>query len=223
MIARKIIAIAMTVLVCALAGCASKSIQRDFSLEAAKTDGIVILSVSHDLSGGRGAKAIFYLNGGSLAKNGGTLFSLPEVFPGIPGGSDFEDEYGKVFALSLPAGHHRINSWQIVNGTGLRIFPKETPGQLVFEVTAGEIKYLGNLHANLQTGKNIFGMTIVGNGFPEVRDQRIRDIGLFEGKYPQFKDKAVIGLLNLGPWITEEGTRHQVDLHLPVTSNPPKK
>lgn len=214
--------IGITVLVCALAGCASKSIQSDFSLEAAKTEGIVILSVSHDLSGGRGAKAIFYLNGGSLAKNGGTLFSLPEVFPGIPGGSDFEDEYGKVFALSLPAGHHRINSWQIVNGTGLRIFPKETPDQLVFEVTAGEIKYLGNLHANLQIGRNIFGMTIVGNGFPEVRDQRTRDIGLFERKYPQFKDKAVIELLNLGPWITEEGTRRQIDLHVPVNSRPLK-
>lgn len=211
----------MAALVVALAGCASKGIQSDFSLETAKTEGVVVFSVSHDLSGGRSAKAIFYLNGGSLAKNGGTLFSLPTVFPGIPGGSDFEDEYGKLYALSLPTGHHRINSWQIVSGTGLRIFPKEIPDQLTFEVKPGEIKYLGNLHANLQSGKNVFGMTIVGNGFPEVRDRRTRDIELFEAKYPQFKDKTKIELLTLGPWITKEGTPRQLDMQPPVT--PPSK
>lgn len=190
----------------ALAGCASKSVSKDFSLDPAKGEGMVVFSVSHDLSGGRGAKAIFYMNGGPTAKNGHYVFSLQDVM-GVPTGSDFEDAYGRLYALSLPAGHHAFTGWQITNGTGLRIAPKEAPTPLEFDLAKGEVKYIGNLHANLTTGKNIFGVTIVGSGFPEVKDQRERDLALFDEQFPQFKGRAQTALLRRGPWLPANVTR----------------
>lgn len=189
-----------------LAGCASKSVSKDFSLDPAKGEGMVVFSVSHDLSGGRGAKAIFYINGGPTAKNGHYVFSLQDVM-GVPTGSDFEDAYGRLYALSLPAGHHAITGWQITNGTGLRIAPKEAPTPLEFDLAQGEVKYIGNLHAVLATGKNIFGVTIVGSGYPEVTDQRERDLALFDEQFSQFKGKARTTLLRQGPWLPAEIAR----------------
>lgn len=197
-----------------LAGCAAKSIPRDSSLGSEPDKGIVVVSVSHDLAGRRAARAIFYMDGGAVS-GGSTLLSLDEVIPGTPRGSEFKGSYGHLLVLSLPPGRHAIDSWQITNGTGLRIFPREKPTPLVFEVVSGEVKYLGNLHANLATGKNIFGMTITADGYPEVRDQRQRDLPMFESRYPQLKDKAVIDLLRLGPWIDIPETRRQLD-PLPV-------
>lgn len=197
----------------ALTGCASKSVPKDFSLDPGKKEGIVVVSASHDLPGGRATRAAFFLNGGPSEEHGGLLFSMVDVVPGvIPGGSDLEDGYGKIYALSLPAGRHRINSWNVKVGNAVTIRPTEDPLPLDFQINAGEIKYIGNLHANLQTGKNIFGMTVVGNGYPEVRDERQRDIALFEEKYPQFKDRAVIDLLRLGPWMTGAENRHQINV-----------
>lgn len=157
------------------------------------------------------------------AKDGKMLFSLNDAVPGIAGGSAFQDSYGQLLVLALPSGKHEIDSWQITNGTGLRIFSKEKPVPLVFEVSKGQIKYLGNLHANLQTGKNLFGMTITGNGFPEVRDQGKRDIPMLEEKYPQFKGKVAIDLLPLGPWVRSAETLRRVDPPVPVLPMPVKR
>lgn len=206
--------IATYILITTLTGCAATSIQKDFTFKAGANEGIVVVSVSHDLAGKRASKAIFYMDEG-LPSGRSLLFSLGEAAPGITRGSEFKDSYGQLLVLSLPAGKHTIDSWQITNGTGLRIFPKEKPQPLVFDVMSGQIKYLGNLHANLATGKNIFGITIIGNGYPEIRDQQQRDIPIFEDRYPQFKNKIVIDLLQPGPWIHAPETRKQVDSVIP--------
>jgi hypothetical protein len=219
---RNIWAIAFALLIFVLAGCAAKTIQGDYSSKDDQNEGIVFFSISHDLVGGRAAKAIFYLDGG-VTSGGSMVFSLPEAFPGISAGSQFKDSYGQLIALALPAGKHQIDSWQIFNGKGLRIFPREKPSPLEFNVQAGQAKYLGNLHANLQTGKNVFGMTIVGNGSPEVRDRRDRDVENFEKKYPQFKGKILIETLALGPWISAAGTYTQMDAPPPVQPLPAGK
>jgi hypothetical protein len=202
-----------------LTGCAAKSIPKNSLLSDESKEGIVVLSVSHDLAGRRGARAIFHMDGGA-ASGGNTLLSLDEVIPGTPRGSEFKDSYGHLLVLLLPPGKHMIDSWQITNGTGLRIFPREKPTPLVFEVISGQVKYLGNLHANLATGKNIFGITITGDGYPEVRDQQRRDILMFENRYPQFSGKVVIDMLRLGPWLDLSDTDRRLD---PVPVIPIKK
>lgn len=201
----------------AFAGCAAKSIRNDFTFSKEQTEGIVILSVSHDLAGPRGTRAIFYMDRGA-AHGGSTLFSVDEAFPGSLRRGEFKDSHGHLLVLSLPPGKHVIDYWQITNGSGLRIFPKEKPKPLEFEVTNGKIKYLGNLHANLQTGKNIFGITITGNGYPEVIDRQTRDIPMFEDKYPQFKGKVALELLPLGPWVQSPETNRQVDITILPTA-----
>ena len=202
--------ITASLIIVTLAGCATKSIQSDFTFSKEQTEGIVILSISHDLAGPRGTKAIFYMDGGDIG--GSMLFSVDDVILGIPGRGEFKDSHGHLLVLALSPGKHMIDSWQITNGSGLRIFPKEKPKPLEFEVVSGKVKYLGNLHAKLQTGKNIFGITITGNGYPEVIDRQTRDIPMFEEKYPQFKGKVALELLPLGPWVKSSETRKQTDL-----------
>jgi len=209
--------ITATLIVVTLAGCAAKSIRSDFTLSKEQAEGIIILSISHDLAGPRGTQAIFYMDGGT-AHGGSILFSVDNNVLGVPKRGEFKDSHGHLLVLALPPGKHAIDYWQISNGSGLRIFPKEKPRPLEFEVASGSVKYLGNLHANLQTGKNIFGKNITGNGYPEVIDRQSRDIPMFEDKYPQFKGKVGLELLPLGPWVQSFETRKQTDLSiLPLT------
>jgi hypothetical protein len=210
------IVIAALALASALLGCA-QPVRNDFSFKEGDKVGVAIISVSHDASGGRNARAIFYLDGGVTSGRGSVLTSLREVLPGVAGGSDFEEDYGQVLALALPAGKHTIDTWQITNGTGLRIHPRGKPTPLVFEVAAGEVEYLGNPHGVLHMGKNIFHMTIVGDGYPEVRDQQQRDVAWIEEQYPQFKGKVVARLWPLGAWTGLE-TSKQVDIPPPPPS-----
>ncbi len=205
-----------------LAACDAKSVRSDFSFKPEKTDGIVIISVTQDAAAGKKAIAIFYLDYDLASGKAQILTSLHQVVPGIGGSSDFEDGEGQVFVLALPAGKHKIDSWQIRSGW-LEIHPKEHPTPLVFEVAAGQIKYLGNLHANLGTGKNVFGMTSVGNGYPEVRDERNRDISMIDFKYPQFRGKVVYELLPLGPWTSSAETTQYLDLPPPPQTAPAKR
>lgn len=198
-----------------LSGCAAKSVSKDFTFDATKNEGIVVVAVSHELSGGRAGRGLFYINGGQMETNGHMLASLVEVVPGIAGGSDFQESYGKLFVLSLPAGKHAFTSWQFTNGGGVGITPRAGLKPLEFQVVAGEIKYLGNLHLNLQMGK-VLGMGIVNDGYPEVRDQRTLDLALFDAKYPQFKGKVAMDLLKLGPWVADAGNRSRIDLPPPV-------
>lgn len=56
--------ITVCVLISVLAGCAAKSLQKDFVFSNEGSDGIVVVSVSHDLPGKRAASAIFYMTAG---------------------------------------------------------------------------------------------------------------------------------------------------------------
>lgn len=220
MFARSCVATITLVAVFILGGCAAKSVKSDFSLDPSRNEGVIVVSVSHDDEGGRGTRAIIYLNGSLLTdENAKLLQSLPDIAFGIHGRSDLEDGYGQVLALALPAGHHELRSWQIAQGQ-IRLRPSETTLSLGFDLASGEIKYLGNLHAHMMYGKNIFGMTILGDGYFELRDLHERDIAIFEGKYPQFKGKAAVALLPVGPWLSGDGTRRQIDS--PLLLPPPR-
>jgi hypothetical protein len=200
---RSLLCAAATLLV--LAGCASRSVPKNFALDPAKNEGIVVVSASHDPSGGRAARAWFDIDGGPATGEGGLLVSLPDAFPGIQGGSDLEDGYGKVFALSLPAGRHMITSWRVSYRNSVMIHPILAPTPLVFDVVAGQVKYIGDLHAHLLMGKSLFGLSALGNAYPEVLDEHERDIAVFDERYPQWKGKVAVDLLKLGPWTDGAG------------------
>jgi hypothetical protein len=184
-----------------LVGCGAHNVRKDYQISQHPGEGIAFLSVSHDLAGGRATTAIFYLDGtgSTIDLNRKTLTSLNDVM-GVRTGSDFEDTYGQIYVVPLPAGRHRITGWQITNGHNLHIFPDGPLAPLEFSVVDGQVTYLGNLHARVGLGHNIFGMEMTNDGVAEVRDRQKRDIELFNSRYPELKDKTVVSLLPLGTW-----------------------
>jgi hypothetical protein len=151
-----------------LASCGARNVRKDYQISQHPGEGIALLSVSHDLAGGRATTAIFYLDGtgSTIDLNRKTLTSLNEVM-GVKTGSDFEDTYGQIYVVPLPAGRHRITGWQIMNGHNLHIFPDRPLAPLEFSVVDGQVTYLGNLHARVGLGHNIFGMEMTNDGLAE--------------------------------------------------------
>lgn len=205
-------------LVLLLAGCAAKSVQRNFDLDEDNGKGLVIISVSHDLVGSRGMAGTFYMDRKGPMADMKMLRTLGEAFPGIVKGSQFKDSYGQVLVLALTPGKHSIDSWRAARQAGYEITPTVEPPPLEFDVVGGSIQYLGNLHLNMESGKNLVGLTVIADAHPEVRDMRARDLALVERIYPQFKDRIVINLLPMGPWPAVHGTVKFISpLFYPVT------
>src|SRR5262245_7166705 len=189
-------AVSIGLLMLALSGCGSSSIPANYSFQEGQNQGVVFFSASGDAV--QGSQAIFYLDGGPV--NGGSMvYSRKEAFDGFAP-SEFDDSNGQLIVLTLPAGKHKVTGWQVKNNNA-RFSAKEAPAPLEFEVTAGRAKYLGNLHANMQAGKNLIGQAVVADTYPEVRDRRDRDVDLFGKRYPQLKDKVVVETLAIGPWV----------------------
>jgi hypothetical protein len=201
-----------------LAGCAAKSVQRNFELDAAGDKGLVIMSVSHDLVGSRNTLGTFYMDRRGPIADMKILRTLGEAFPGVVKGSQFKDSYGQVLVLELTPGKHSIDSWRAARQAGYEITPTIDPPPLEFNVVAGSIQYLGNLHLGLQSGKNLVGLTVVADAQPEVRDMRERDLAWVDKIYPQFKARIAVNLLPLGPWSAERGNARVISpLFYPVT------
>jgi hypothetical protein len=190
-----------------LYGCATKA-PKDLDLSKNSNDGVAVFAVSHEAEAGRAVTLMVYLDRESNA-----LWSAPypsvENVAGIRTRSDFEDDYGRLAVVNLPAGRHSFSLWQISNGTGLRILPNKDLPPLVFEVRPGAVVYLGDFHGMTAVGRNILGMKVTGGGYPELRDRHERDIPIFESKYPQFRGKVEMQLLPQGPWVTDELKRHE--------------
>jgi hypothetical protein len=214
----RIWALAVAAAAMALAGCTAKSVSKDYEFKAAgKGEGLVVFSVSHDRIGRRGVRAIAVINGGPV--NGGYLaYSIDDDFFG--GRNEFKDRYGHVIALALPAGKHQFDGWRL-STNNVHVYPREKPPPLQFEVAPGQIKYLGNLHGNVEMGKNLFGMSVLAGGHLDIRDERQRDLAMFDERYPQFKGKAVIELLPQGPWLVSLDTLRTID-YTPVVPVPAK-
>jgi hypothetical protein len=98
--------------------------------------------------------------------------------------SDFSDADGIIFGKLLPKGKYELSRWSIATGIGLYIHPKKLE-PIHFDVTAGEITYLGNLHMNNSYGKNIFGVPLARGGIVSFADEEERDMKIFKEKAPK--------------------------------------
>ena len=203
--ARPICGAVFGLLIAGLAGCAANSVKDDFTFKDDKSEGLVFFSASHDLAGTTATKVIFYVDGG--VPNGGSMvYSLeqnPLTLTGRPG--DFEDSHGRLIALALPVGKHQFTGWQVTDGT-LQLGPASKLPPLEFSLQAGQVKYLGNLHARIQMRRNFVRRQVLADAVPEIRDMHDRDVELFKKRYPQFKDQVSIETLPLGLWTSAAGT-----------------
>lgn len=201
-----------------ISACVTQQVSGPLPDKRAAQSAIVIVSATHGNAIGRSARAIFYLDSNEGFFEERRLQSIEDVF-GIPTGSDFDDLYGKVYVLEVKPGKHSVDSWQVPTSGG-RLVPREKPVPLDFLIQAGETVYLGNLHMHIARGRNIFGMSIVADAVPEVRDRRELDLSIAERKVPGIRNRAVVRMLALGSWgRPTDQTQHRFDP--PVVVPPP--
>lgn len=94
---------------------------------------------------------------------------------------------GQLLAVSLEAGTYEITRWTlyVTNNMGYKYISPENPIPHKFNINAGEILYIGNLHLSTLYGKNAFGISIEAGTKPNVQDKNERDYILAKEKYPQ--------------------------------------
>jgi hypothetical protein len=194
----------LAVIATVLCSCASKA-PKDFDLAKTPNDGIAIFSVSHDAAAGRGVTLMVYLDRDAGPLGLSAPYKSVEDIMGVRTSSDFDPDYGRIQVVNLPAGKHVFSFWQLTNGTGLRVVPNKNLPPLVFEIKPGAIVYLGDFHGVTTEGRNLLGIPITAGGYPVLRDSHVRDLPIFEAKYPQFRGKADLQLLPMGPWMPCDG------------------
>ena len=191
-----------------IAGCQTTieaNIRPDYTFENKKDTGLIIGTVSHRKDVGKDASSIFFINYRSknplvILNSGASQFFLRK---NELEGTGF---YGKLFVIEVPAGRHVVDHWQIfsMHSLGTVLTPKSEPPPMNFEITAGEILYLGNFHVAINTHENILGEPIPDGGIPIIKDESKRDLRMLRERYPQFNERNVkVNVIHSGPWINE--------------------
>lgn len=121
--------------------------------------------------------------------------------------SDFTDVEGKLNVLKLPIGKYRLENWAVQTiQYSYKSDEDYLPEPIVFEVRAGEVAYLGNIHFDIQSNKvdyqiplpikalekvssidlaiGIHQLTEVKH--PVIIDRYQRDTELFRSKYEYY-------------------------------------
>jgi len=99
-----------------------------------------------------------------------------------------EQQLGRLFAVELAAGTYEI--FQLDSNRRLLIHMQP----LRFEVQAGEILYLGNLHVRYclyKPDRRVF-RSYVNAGIPSVRDEAQRDLPLLLRKFPALTGSNIL-------------------------------
>lgn len=202
-----------------MAGCASTgNIAPEALAKADPGKALVLFSISHDWGppaplGGRGmggnVRLQVEISSPALPDQRIQVYSLVTDSLAMMVSSSFEGVWGRWYVRELPPGRYALSTWALSQdtGVGIRTFtPRVVPPELVFEVAAGSITYIGNIHARLGWGRSLLGMPVLAGGLPEVRDEATRDLPLIFRQYPMLEGKPVKALLPLGVWLAPKDT-----------------
>jgi hypothetical protein len=140
------------------------------------------------------------LEGGKIS-----VASMPPQNPLGGNASVFDKLWGQYYVRELPPGRYELTTWkltQIIQAGSLQIItPKLQPPALSFEVAAGSVTYIGNIHAELTWGKSLIGMQLMTDGLIVIRNEAERDLELIIKTYPQLRQRVTVAPLRAGPWI----------------------
>ncbi|MET0348681.1 MAG: hypothetical protein ABW067_02725 [Rhizobacter sp.] len=197
---RQLLAFPLVVALTALLSACGTPVSKDMSASDFDRKAVIVFSVSHDLEIGDGAKTLLYLDAASMSTR--VWYPSMRDVLSVPVGSDFTDRRGHLYVEEVTPGRHQFDAWQVVT-QNVRLFRKATPPPLVFEAKAGEVIYLGNVHARLLRGQRVLGGYAANRGLPTVVDRSDQDIPMAEARIPALKGKVRVALLPEGPWLAE--------------------
>lgn len=190
-----------TVFLC-LSGCASfpsfspPAIDEEISEQTLKSSNMaaVLLSITADMEAGgeQAVGSVFYESigdesgeGGRFKQHGGPLFQTRH----------FEDENGKLLVELLKPGIYALTRWTLNNSTGTVFSPRYPLEQLKFEVAAGQVVYIGNIHFDLATGKNHLGLwNVTGGAWARYQNKSERDLALAKQMFPNVEEIEIVEL-----------------------------
>jgi len=172
-----------------LMSCATQNVSKSISASDLGTEGLVIVSLTQ---GGAftvtsmSTKARYKSNDnnitGHLSINS---FSLPF---GLYSG-DFNDSKGELSYFKLPEGQYHFYDWTFSAGSIIIGTKNMTPYN--FEVKNGEVVYIGNIHIEAISGKNILGMSIPISGKMTVKNKQERDLYFFSKTVPNIEKSKI--------------------------------
>ena len=180
-----------------LGACAGTPLTQERGPQEIGNNGLVVLSVTQGKE--KRALGVFYLKQTHKHLMRQLTPYLGELF----GKRDFTNPDGALWVLELEPGTHQIDGWGVRYNTGLGegVFQPRGCPPLTFQVRSGEVIYLGNLHMETFMVRNIFGLKVLGKGYPMFRNERVRDVAKFQEKYPKFSNRPVqTRLLDFSEW-----------------------
>ncbi len=200
--------LAMVVFALFLTACAASNVKKDVTTEAvaAKNNALLIVSISQTKGSERFGAAQFLFD---QPKGVGIGSIRVETFDemGLDAltrsqKSDFSNEFAVLKVIEVPAGTITLDRWRFSMGQ-LYFEAFDEPLEHPISLKPGEVVYIGNLHLKTKFGENFLGMNMVAGVFPEIRDEKARDLALLKSQYPQLSQVRE-SLLPTGPWLTPE-------------------
>ncbi len=184
----------------------AKNISKNSSFDADSKHGVILFSVTQTNKLSNGS---IYLK--SLA-NRDTFYAraLNQGGWGL-GDSDFFEVKGRLFAVEVKSGKYGFDRW-LISSDQSSIHPRYDLEEIEFTVAAGKVTYIGEIHFHFEMGENLFGMSRVFGGYPEIKSSFERDYALFKKRYPQFSDVPyVINVEQMDAWV---GLKKYKDLNI---------
>jgi len=171
-----------------LSACSNNEMMKPTTKVSPK-NGVIVASVTKS---GRSSDAWFYYkkSGTNDEKRmdavGLVMIKAPDDFP------NEKNKTGRLLAFEAPAGNYDLTRWEIyIYTTGPGYIKPKKIEPLPFSVKAGQVTYLGNLHIDTLSGKNIFGLPIPVGGVATIRNKKNIDLPLLKKKYPNLSHLPV--------------------------------
>ena len=191
----------MLIPVWALSGCimAVNNVNKGYQFPVEKNEGVLLASITQAGFGARTAiSSTYYFRNIETGKKHRISIS-PSLLPGLGSNSDFSSDYGKVVAVSLPAGSYEFNSWRASNNQVAL-----TPGYLLpvgFTIEKGKSTYVGNIYAQMRSMKNLFGISVLGDVEVFFLDKLQRDLPVITSLYPFVNNQNLtVKIAREGAW-----------------------
>ncbi|MEK8051036.1 hypothetical protein AACH10_12370 [Ideonella sp. DXS22W] len=198
----------------ALSGCETTgSIDRHAAPETLKGAGWVLFSVTHERDmtaiARRAGNVTLFVDMRDLDRQQDLqrAFStqLATLSPVIE--SSFDDLWGRVFVRELPPGRYAFTQWTVFQNYVYftrSYSPQPAPPPLTFEVQAGSVTYLGNLHGHLNWTRNALGVDMLSSAEVTVRHEADRDLAAIFKSYPQLRGKVDVKPLPAMRWASPD-------------------